>query len=141
MGIRCYCPNGHKLNLKSHLAGQRGICPECGARFIIPATASSENAVSEAEVVPPPLPASPEFTASSVQEVPVASEVPATAEIPLAIDPPGSDSPEALPKIVVSEHQKMVSMRTKAKRGSRNTATLLLGLLAIALIAILWLLL
>lgn len=36
MGIRCYCPNGHKLNLKSHLAGERGICPECGVTFMIP---------------------------------------------------------------------------------------------------------
>jgi hypothetical protein len=36
MGIRLSCPNGHKLHLKSFLAGRRGICPHCGARFDIP---------------------------------------------------------------------------------------------------------
>lgn len=36
MGIRFLCPNGHKLNVKSFLAGRRGICPECGTRFYIP---------------------------------------------------------------------------------------------------------
>lgn len=43
MGIRCSCPNGHKLHLKSFLAGKKGICPECDARFRIPSgTAPSE---------------------------------------------------------------------------------------------------
>lgn len=37
MGIRFYCPNGHKLNVKTFLAGKRGICPHCGERFEIPA--------------------------------------------------------------------------------------------------------
>lgn len=37
MGIRFYCPNGHKLNVKSFLAGRRGYCPECGVKLIIPA--------------------------------------------------------------------------------------------------------
>ena len=36
MGIRCYCPNGHKLNVKAEQAGMVGICPKCGARFQIP---------------------------------------------------------------------------------------------------------
>jgi hypothetical protein len=36
MGIRFFCPNGHKLNVKEHLAGKAGFCPECGARLIIP---------------------------------------------------------------------------------------------------------
>ena len=36
MGIRFYCPNGHKLNVKSHLAGKFGFCPECGIRMQIP---------------------------------------------------------------------------------------------------------
>lgn len=36
MGIRFYCPNGHKLNVKSFLAGKRGKCPDCDARFQIP---------------------------------------------------------------------------------------------------------
>jgi hypothetical protein len=36
MGIRFYCPNGHRLNVKDFLAGKRGICPHCEARFRIP---------------------------------------------------------------------------------------------------------
>ncbi|MDR3109324.1 MAG: DUF4339 domain-containing protein [Planctomycetaceae bacterium] len=36
MGIRFYCPNGHKLNVKSFLAGKVGYCPECGTKVKIP---------------------------------------------------------------------------------------------------------
>jgi len=36
MGIRFFCPNGHKLNVKERLAGKRGICPNCGVKLLIP---------------------------------------------------------------------------------------------------------
>ncbi|HEX3658084.1 MAG TPA: DUF4339 domain-containing protein [Pirellulales bacterium] len=37
MGIRFACPAcGHVLNIKSDLAGKRGICPKCQARVDIP---------------------------------------------------------------------------------------------------------
>lgn len=36
MGIRFYCPNGHKLNVKTFQAGRRGICPYCGVSVQIP---------------------------------------------------------------------------------------------------------
>ncbi len=36
MGIRFHCPNGHRLNVKAHLAGKRGYCPHCQARVQIP---------------------------------------------------------------------------------------------------------
>ena len=36
MGIRFFCPNGHKLNVKEFQAGRRGICPFCGVRTLIP---------------------------------------------------------------------------------------------------------
>jgi hypothetical protein len=36
MGIRFYCPNGHKLNVKDFQAGQTGICPHCGSKMPIP---------------------------------------------------------------------------------------------------------
>jgi hypothetical protein len=38
MGIRFSCPSGHKLNVKSFLAGKRAICPECGVKVIVPET-------------------------------------------------------------------------------------------------------
>ena len=36
MGIIAVCPNGHRLKLKNELAGKKGICPTCAARFRIP---------------------------------------------------------------------------------------------------------
>ena len=45
MGIRFFCPNGHKLHVKSFLAGKRGICPECGVKVDIPG--DSENSAEE----------------------------------------------------------------------------------------------
>jgi hypothetical protein len=36
MGIKFHCPNGHKLNVKSFLAGKRGVCPKCGTSMRIP---------------------------------------------------------------------------------------------------------
>jgi hypothetical protein len=36
MGIRFLCPSGHKLNVKTFLAGKRAICPQCGAKVIVP---------------------------------------------------------------------------------------------------------
>jgi hypothetical protein len=36
MGVRFECPNGHNLHVKAHLAGKRGLCPECGTKFIVP---------------------------------------------------------------------------------------------------------
>lgn len=41
MGIRFRCPNGHKLNVKSFLAGKRGICPHCGVKVEIPDPATA----------------------------------------------------------------------------------------------------
>jgi hypothetical protein len=36
MGIVAYCPNDHRVKVKDNLAGKKGICPTCGARFRIP---------------------------------------------------------------------------------------------------------
>jgi GYF domain 2 len=40
MGIRFLCPNGHRLNVKTSLAGRRGVCPHCNAKFPIPFTST-----------------------------------------------------------------------------------------------------
>ncbi len=47
MGIRVQCPNGHKLNIKRFLAGKRGKCPHCGAKFPIPKDSPDDNAGEE----------------------------------------------------------------------------------------------
>jgi hypothetical protein len=75
MGIRFYCPNGHKLNVKTFQAGLAGICPFCAAKMQIPLKSTRRSSRSRkgraqegtAEVVadesggiaPPQLPALP----------------------------------------------------------------------------------
>jgi hypothetical protein len=52
MGIKFLCPNGHKLNVKSFLAGKKGVCPKCGISLRIPAatdTNLSDDPADEAE--------------------------------------------------------------------------------------------
>lgn len=36
MGIVAFCPSGHRVKVKDDLAGRKGVCPECQARFRIP---------------------------------------------------------------------------------------------------------
>jgi hypothetical protein len=36
VGIVAYCPRGHRVKVKDDLAGRKGICPQCAARFRIP---------------------------------------------------------------------------------------------------------
>ena len=45
MGIRFYCPNGHRLHVKEFQAGKRGICPHCDARFRIPSASEIPKGV------------------------------------------------------------------------------------------------
>jgi len=53
VGIVSFCPQGHRIKVKGHLAGRKGICPTCGARFRIPLT----SAFAPGSVSPPaPLP-------------------------------------------------------------------------------------
>ncbi len=80
MGIRVTCPNGHALNLKSHLAGKRGICPKCGARFEIPVSGTEE-----------PPGQGPEVVSEVVRTVPPSAELRAT----VADDEPSPGSPPA----------------------------------------------
>ena len=50
MGIRFSCPNGHKLHVKAFLAGKRAICPQCGAKVIVPNSPDLQTS----EVASPP---------------------------------------------------------------------------------------
>ena len=42
MGIKFYCPNGHKMHVKGFLAGKKGLCPKCGVRVEIPIASVSQ---------------------------------------------------------------------------------------------------
>lgn len=46
MGIVSFCPQGHRVKVKDHLAGRKGVCPTCGARFRIPLESVTGPAVS-----------------------------------------------------------------------------------------------
>ncbi len=46
MGIRFYCPSGHKLNVKDFQAGHKGICPHCGATVRIPVASTRTSSRS-----------------------------------------------------------------------------------------------
>lgn len=46
MGIVAFCPQGHRVKVKDHLAGRKGVCPTCGARFRIPLASVSEPVVT-----------------------------------------------------------------------------------------------
>jgi len=71
MGIRFYCPNGHKLNVKDYQAGQKGICPHCGVKIQIPFYSTRPSShekethledVGAAPIVPMPTVAEPAST-------------------------------------------------------------------------------
>jgi hypothetical protein len=64
MGIVAFCPHGHRVKVKDHLAGRKGICPECGTAFRIP---------RESQAAPPP--GSADAAASAA--APVAAPTPA----------------------------------------------------------------
>ena len=88
MGIRFLCPNGHKLNIKAYLAGKRGICPECDAKFIIPAESGGQvtAVVDEPEPTvssqPSPVEPSPALSAETQIEAPPIQAPPAAPSTP-----------------------------------------------------------
>lgn len=43
MGIVAFCPNGHRIKVKDDLAGKKGICPTCEAKFRIPRKSASPS--------------------------------------------------------------------------------------------------
>ncbi len=91
MGIRFNCPNGHKLNVKEFLAGKRGVCPQCGAKFIIPVLAEPpaaqtmlpEGAVVSSSIEIAVLPNQP-ISATQIPSTPLAVAPLAESELKLA---------------------------------------------------------
>jgi hypothetical protein len=74
MGIIAYCPTGHRMKVKDHLAGKKGICPTCGARFRIP----------HASMPAAPRPAPPvSGNSTAPRDVPAASDLPIAAIVSL----------------------------------------------------------
>jgi len=109
MGIRFACPNGHKLNVKDELAGRRALCPNCGARIVVPAAdqgsrvasvspaadsvGATSNLVFPSTALPPvsDAPAPGDDVAPAGTEAPVNSAPPLM--VPLATPPVGARPP------------------------------------------------
>src|SRR5688572_2274886 len=96
MGIRVTCPTCNKqLNVKSFLAGKRGVCPDCHSKFEIPA-GGPHNVVLEVEEsesapsvsIADPQPQS-EIFAPPIQTMPLAAAppMPSFAPAPLIAAP------------------------------------------------------
>ena len=94
MGIRFYCPNGHKLNVKDFQAGHTGICPHCGAKMRIPVESTrrssqsskpgSKNAASETGAAAPAARNIPVAMSRTVAAAPASAAVQAGLSDPLA---------------------------------------------------------
>lgn len=54
MGIVAFCPAGHRVKVKDHLGGKKGVCPTCGATFRIPRTDEQDR--RSVEVAPAEFP-------------------------------------------------------------------------------------
>lgn len=140
MGIRFYCPNGHKLNVKEFQAGKRGICPHCGVKILIPMQStrpaspaarepvesgepdeSSDDNVGETEVAeapaiaaPPPIPG--DEPPAPVSPAPVAPEESLndweiSLETPEEAPPP---APPAGPDAIAQSPDKIWYVRPKS---------------------------
>ena len=92
MGIRFYCPNQHKLNVKDFQAGRTGICPFCGVKVHIPLASTRPSSKhqdhpdeGEVETMEPPLSnAEPSASAPVKSTTAHAATAPAAKVDPLA---------------------------------------------------------
>ncbi len=75
MGIKFFCPNGHKLNVKAYLGGKKGICPKCGAKLLIPnveGEQTSQQAADEDQGAP--VVKASELAQQEVENIPTTGE-------------------------------------------------------------------
>lgn len=91
MGIRFACHMcGMQLNIKRELAGKRGVCPQCSARFRIPSDDAATSVSTEADSSPPSEQASEQASGLSLSADATATK-PSQYESP-ALDLLGEDS-------------------------------------------------
>ncbi len=92
MGIRFLCPNGHKLNVKAFLAGERGICPQCDAKFLVPSESGGQVEALREDA--DPAKSNSESDSESAAPVPQVVTQPVAAEAaPAAVEPPPPPAP------------------------------------------------
>jgi hypothetical protein len=104
MGIKFNCPNGHKLNVKSFLAGRKGVCPHCGASFRIPSDQQADGDDGDEAVAdhPPqtaaPTPAAKSNGAPAVSAPAMGSVVPTTVRPVHPSQPQGAIPQAGIPQ-------------------------------------------
>lgn len=97
MGIKFHCPKGHKLNVKSFLAGKKGVCPKCGAKMRIPTAsepALADSEVEEEEADPSQHPA--KSNGSGAVAAPIVSAATTAEHGAAAADDPIAEAPAAI---------------------------------------------
>jgi hypothetical protein len=149
MGIRFLCPNGHKLNVKSFLAGKRAICPDCGARVLVPTPeetgATRQVGIGSVAIANPPDPsagfnvtdtASPSIVISVVPTEPNAS-LPQTSP-PLesfSLPPlPESLNAGASPAPVIQVPDDDTQAQLRRERARQKQMIFAIGLLALVIV-------
>jgi hypothetical protein len=166
MGIRFSCPSGHKLNVKNFLAGKRGVCPQCGAKFVIPMP-TEESATEtpqpvgvgqsrsiEIAVSPPPsyqaasAAASPSviIPVSDIDPTPPLESEPVIRE-PVVMPPvappatPGTGLPLLVTDAVVATPEpEYISQRERSRRNQITISLLLLALVVLLAGVLIWVL-
>jgi hypothetical protein len=165
MGIRFSCPNGHKLNVKNFLAGKRGVCPQCGAKFVIPMPTEEPVEASpqpigvgqspsvEIVISPPPSQQVASAAASPSVIIPVSEIDPSPAELepvirerdvsPATAPPatPGNELPLLVTDAVVpTPEPAYISQRERSRRNQITISLLLLALVVLLAGVLIWVL-
>jgi hypothetical protein len=93
MGIRFFCPNGHKLNVKEFQRGLTGFCPFCGARVQIPLRSTRRSSRAEKHHLGDTISTSPPTENDPTAATPLPPTSPAAesmvASSDVAEEPPG----------------------------------------------------
>jgi hypothetical protein len=160
MGIRFTCPSGHKLHVKTFLAGKRGVCPHCGEKFVIPTAEQRQqspgspshlSACTASGIVLPSDTASASIIIGIADEH-VAADSPADAdasEVRLAENfgsPPTAEPPVLPPPptistaigAVESPAAWHVSRRQRHRRQQLNAAIVLLAAVILLALILIW---
>lgn len=88
MGIEAFCPNGHRIKVKQSLAGRKGLCPTCGAKFRIPLAEGGAAATVRGLPTARLLDVAPDIAATLPRALPfAAAEAVASPPAPVPIEP------------------------------------------------------
>jgi hypothetical protein len=153
MGIRFSCPNGHKLNVKAHLAGKRAICPHCGSKVVVPdppAQLEARAAATPRSISPSPTAAVPAVELGSVDLLPASILPHPSAERAYVLSGPADALPESIlaatfgtPEPEPAESSAESAAHAYHSRGRRNqliVSVVLLLIVVLLAFALYWVL-